>query len=164
MVSEPDPRTTQPEQREPRVFRSVPVLVSAVVFSLILVAVWVGVYANFSEHVQSQFTVLQLATLAFFVVFMVGFMLAIGLSTIRVDGQGVHVRNLFRTRHHQYDQIDRVSFRTGDPWPYLVLRTDDPDDEQRQMMLGIQRVGGSDQARAKVADLRECIEAWSAPR
>ncbi len=139
------------------IFRSAPVLRTAISLSVLLVASSLFGWYMLDASIRAKFTGLQIATLAFFVLFMVGMMLSIGLSTIVADARGLTVRNTVSTKFHPWSEVEGVTFGSGDAWPYLVLRpsADHPEGNNR-MMLGIQRVEG-DAAVERVRRLRDLV-------
>ena len=141
------------------VFRSPPVLRTAVSLSVLLVGSSLFGWYMLPLAVRTQFTWPQVATLAFFVLFMVGMMFSLGLSQAVADASGLTVRNCLVTRRHPWAEIEGVTYGSGDAWPYLQLgATDDHPEGRNRMVLGIQRAEG-EQAVTRVAQLRALIEA-----
>lgn len=135
---------------EPLVFRPRAALTMAVVLSVVLViASLVGWFA-LSSDIRALFTGPQLGTLIFFVLFMIAFMMAIGLSQVRVDGNGLIIRNGLRTHVVTWDEARGFRFTENDPWAYVLL---DGEPDQRPLM-GIQRTD-HERAEAMVATLRQ---------
>lgn len=129
----------------------------AIGFSVVLIALSLWGWYALGADIRNQFTAFQIATLIFFELVMIGLMMAMGLSTVTADDQGLTVRNLVRTTRLRWDEIAEIRFRHGDPWAYAVLN-DDPIDPTRRMLLGVQATDGAacDQA---VAELRELLAA-----
>lgn len=141
------------------VFRSAPVLRTAISLSLLLVASSVFGWSMLDASIRAKFTAPQLGTLIFFVLFMVGMMVTIGLSEVVADARGLRVRNCISSKFHPWAEVEGVTYGSGDAWPYLTLRPSErhPEGESR-MMLGIQRVEG-DESVARVRQLRDLARA-----
>lgn len=138
-------------------YRSMPVLRTSVALSVVLVTGAVLLWSGFDARTRSMFTMAQVLTLAFFVVVMVGLMLAVGYSQVVASDEGLAVRNLFGTRRLAWSQVRGVQFNEGDPWAYLTLvPTQDHKDPDPLMALGIQRAAG-EAAQTQVAELRRLI-------
>lgn len=138
------------------VFRPRRALWTAIALSAVLiVAAGLG-WVLLPAEIQAQFTVPQLATLAFFVGVMVVFMMSLGLSYVRVENDQLVFRNGLRTHRLGWDQIRGFRFGENDPWAY-VLTVGEP--EQRAL-LGIQRTD----AEHADADLVEIEQAWRTAR
>lgn len=104
-------------------------------------------------QIRALFTPIQIATLVFFVLLMVAIMLAVGLSVVRADRQGLRFRNGLRRHQIPWADIKAFRFRPGDPWAFVLLRT-----ELEQLpLMGIQRTDGA-RAHDLVADLRARLE------
>lgn len=138
-----------------RVFRPRRSLQTAVVLSVVLLVVWVLGWWLLPASIRELFTWPQLLTLALFVAVMIGVMLAIGLSRITTDAQGMTFRNGIRTRRVEWAQIHGFRFGEDDPWPYLIFA-----DEGQRPLLGIQR---TDRSRAQ-ADFQELVDLWRSGR
>ena len=135
---------------EPLVFRPRAALTMAIALSLVLVvASLIGWFALPSD-IRALFTGLQLGTLVFFVAFMIGLMMVIGLSQVRVDGDGLTIRNGLRTHVVAWDEVRGFRFTEHDPWAYVLM---DGQPDQRPLM-GIQRTD-HERAEAMVATLRD---------
>ncbi|MGJ6981242.1 PH domain-containing protein [Aestuariimicrobium soli] len=145
---------------ERRVFRSKPVLRTAVSLSVLLLAAAGFGWFMMDARVRAQFTWPQLATLIFFVVFMVALMLAIGLSKAVATAEGLVVRNVLATHRYAWDEVASVGIGEGDAWAYLTLSpSDQHPDGETAMLLAIQRAEGADVAQARVRELRELAAA-----
>ncbi|MFT4294986.1 MAG: PH domain-containing protein [Micropruina sp.] len=111
-------------------------------------------------HIRNLFTPIQILTLLLFLAIMVGMALALGLSYVRADDQGLTLRNGVRTHVVPWSEIKAFRYRDGDPWAFVVVRGVI---EQRPLM-GIQR-SDRDLAEAHVADLRARLaEAYGVDR
>lgn len=148
---------------EKKVFRSLPVLRTSISLSILLVAASIFGWFMMDARVRSQFTWPQIATLLFFIAFMVALMLAIGLSKAVATAEGLLVRNVVVTRRYPWEQVEGVGIGEGDAWAYLTLApsTEHPDGET-VMLLAIQRAEGGDTAQARVTELRELVAAHRA--
>lgn len=111
-------------------------------------------------YVRNLFTPVQLLTLLSFLAIMVITALSLGFSYVRVDDDGLTLRNGVRTHLVPWAEIKAFRYRDGDPWPSVVVRGAI---EQRPM-LGIQR-SDRDLAHAHVAELRARLaEAYGVDR
>ncbi|HSN42833.1 MAG TPA: PH domain-containing protein [Propionibacteriaceae bacterium] len=143
------------------VFRSRPALMTAISLSVVLVGGALLLWSAMGA-LRDKFTGPQVGTLIFFVLFMVGLMMAIGMSTLVASRDGVTVRNVVSTTRFRWDEIAGVSFSGGDPWAYLNLRSDHGiEDGETHMILAMQRAEG-DAVTEKIARLRELIAAHTA--
>lgn len=138
------------------VFRPRRALWTAIALSAVLIVAASLGWVLLPAEIQTQFTVPQLATLAFFVGVMVVFMMSLGLSYVRVEDDRLVFRNGLRTHRLAWNQIRGFRFGENDPWAY-VLTVSEP--EQRAL-LGIQRTD----AEHADADLVEIEQAWRAAR
>lgn len=122
--------------------------------SISLVAAALLGWVMTAPPVRAQFTPVQILTLIFFLALLVGLALGIGLSYVRADGAGLRFRNGIKTYDVPWSQIRAFRYREGDPWPFVLVRTE----VEQHPLLGIQR---SDRGYAEqcVAELRERLEA-----
>ncbi|MFT4217787.1 MAG: PH domain-containing protein [Micropruina sp.] len=112
------------------------------------------------QHIRDLFTPVQVLTLLLFLALMVGGALALGLSYVRADVEGLTFRNGVRTHVVPWTEVKAFRYRDGDPWAFVVVRGVI---EQRPL-LGIQR-SDRDLAEANVADLRARLaEAYGTER
>lgn len=118
-------------------------LTASVLSAVLLVAAGAG-WVAMPAATRDLFTPVQLLTLAFFVLVMLGFMMSIGLSTVRADATGLTFRNGLRTHHLDWPEVVGFRFTENDPWAY-VLTDGDPD---QRPLLGLQR---TDHLRADAA-------------
>ena len=137
---------------KPLVFRPRAALVMASVLSVVLVGAAAVGWLALDPSIRAQFTALQLGTLAFFVLFMVGFMMSLGLSQVRTDAEGLTIRNGLRTHRITWPEITGLRFTEHDPWAYVLL-AGEPD---RRPLMGIQRTDHA-RAEAMVKQLREML-------
>lgn len=126
-------------------------LMASALSAVLLVATAIG-WLALPPDIQVQFTGVQLATLLFFVLVMVVFMMSVGLSYVRVDTDALVLRNGVVTQRIAWAEIRGFRFTENDPWAYVLL-TGEP--EQRAL-LGIQR---TDRERAE-ADFDALNAAW----
>lgn len=140
----------------PLVLRPRRALLTASVLSAVLLAATVVGWVAMPVQTRDLFTPPQLLTLGFFVLVMIGFMMAVGLSVVRADDDGLTFRNGLRTHHLDWDQVAGFRFTENDPWAY-VLTDDDPD---QRPLLGLQR---TDHERAEAA-LVALESAWRQAR
>lgn len=98
--------------------------------------------------IRSLFTVAQVATLAFFLVFMLAVVWILALGWVKAGPQGLAFRNGLRTHQLPWHAVEGIRFRAADHWAFVDL-TDDTD----KPLLGIQRSDGP-LADADVAALR----------
>lgn len=138
-------------------FRSLPALMMGAGLSTILVIAALFGWMMLGDEIRTQFTIPQILTLLGFMAIMIGIMMGIGLSYVRVDDEGFHLRNGLRTHHYGWHEVRDVQFNEGDPWAYLVTNHTDEEDEQKtHFMLAIQSSEGP-RAQEHVAELREAI-------
>lgn len=129
---------------------------TAIGLSVVLIfAAWLG-WNALPPDLRELFSGVQVATLVLFIAVMLGMMLGIGLSNIRVDDTGLLIRNGLSRRHIAWNEIEGFRFTPHDPWAYVLL-TDDPG---RRPLIAVQRVDG-DRARQFVAEL---TARWQAQR
>lgn len=117
-------------------------MITAVTLSVVLfAAAMIGWFAQPAET-RARYTALQAGTLAFFLLFMIGFMLAVGLCWVRADAEGITFRNGLRTHHLAWSEIASIRYRDGDPWAYANLVDGHPSGRERYQLLGIQQTDG----------------------
>lgn len=130
-------------------------------FSGALVLAAVGGWIALPYRLRVQFTTSELITMLLFLIAIVGVIMSVALSTVRADAAGLTIRNALRTRRIEWNQVRRVLYRAGDPWPTLLIN--DPDDPDKVVVLAIQRTD-HDRADRAVAELRRLYtEAGQAP-
>lgn len=117
-------------------------LLTAIVLSVVLGVGSVLLWWALGPDVRARVTPLQAGTLAFFVVFMIGFMLAVGLSYVRADDEGLTFRNGLLTHRLRWDEIDRLRYQEGDPWAFVYVVDGHPSGRERFQLLGIQQTDG----------------------
>lgn len=152
-----EPVAAAPEVPQRLVFTSTAVLATSLVFSVILmISAMYGWYA-IGVGIRSQISWVQLATLVFFILLMIGIMLSVGYSRLWADEDGVSVRNGPVLRKFSLDEIAGVRLRQGDAWAYLLIK-DGHGGVRRRAVLAIQQIEG-DKARAKRSQLRAWLKA-----
>ncbi|MBI4899425.1 MAG: PH domain-containing protein [Actinobacteria bacterium] len=132
---------------------------AAVGFSVVLVVGSVLVGLALGPDVRSRFTAFQVVTLVVILGVMITFMCALGFSTVRVLPKGLWFRNGLRTHELPWSDVGDLRFRSGAPWPLVVLSgASAAGDHDTMMLMGIQ---GSDHdyARAQYDALREAVAA-----
>jgi len=102
------------------------------------------------EEIRQLFTGVQLATLVFFILVMVGVMLGVGLSSVTAGDDGLVVRNGLRVHRIGWGEIDGFRFTPDDPWAHVLLS----DDPGSRPLMALQRVDGV-RARRSLAVLEE---------
>ena len=142
-------------------FRSRPALVTGAALSTMVTGACLLRWVGLGPSIRAQFNLAQVLTLVFFLVVIVGMMMAVGLSYIRCDDAGLHVRNVLRTHHFSWDEVADAELGEGDPWAYvLLLPTAERLDGETQMALAIQQ--SERDAAEHIADLRTAIAHYKA--
>lgn len=98
--------------------------------------------------IRAMFTVPQILTLAFFLVFMLGVVWALASGWVQADASGLRGRNGLRTYRYHWDEVESIRYRDGDHWAFVELA-----DATDRPLLGIMRSDG-DLANDKVEQLR----------
>lgn len=148
--------TARPRPEVPKrlVFTSTAVLITALLFSVVLmIAAMYGWYA-IGPSIRSQMSNFQVATLAFFVLIMVVIMLSLGYSRLWADEDGIAVRNGPVLRRFRVDEVVGVRLRQGDAWAYLLIKQPDGVVRKRAV-LAIQQLEGT-----KAREKRSVLRAW----
>lgn len=157
---QPDDPNEGPEAPERVVFMSTAVLMTSIVLSMVLMfAAMYGWYAIGIE-IRSQMTWLQVGTLLFFMLFMIGMMMSLGYSRLWADEDGVTIRNGPVLRKFQVDQIAGLRLRPGDAWAYLLIK-DGEGGLRRRAVLAIQQLEGAG-ARKKMRTLHTWLRTHGA--
>lgn len=136
----------------PRTWRPIGPRIAAVVFSVVLVATFVGLWYSFEEQTKEAVTVLQRCTVGFFVLVGVAAMYAMARSRVTADERGLTVVNGYRTREYDWAEVIAIRMPPGAPWPTLDLA----DGETVSAM----EIHGSDGASARraVAEIKELLD------
>ncbi|MFV0406014.1 MAG: PH domain-containing protein [Propioniciclava sp.] len=129
----------------------------AIIWSLLLPGAALLGWFALPMSTRMQFTGLQVATLAFFVLIMLSIVWILAVGYVRADADGVQFRNGFKTHALQWSEIESIRFRAGDHWPFVELGESDVP------MIGIQRSDGH-HAEQDVAALRTLWAAGRRPR
>lgn len=143
-----------------RVLRPRRLLVLSAVCSVVLVVGSLAAWFGTPEGFRTQFSGPQVATLVLFVAVMVWVLLALGLAQVRIEADGIRVRNLMRTSVHPWSAVRSIRLRDGDPWAHLVLHPGpdrEPDDPQLVAMLALARTEG-ERTRRGVLALRQALQ------
>ncbi|MFT3861454.1 PH domain-containing protein [Micropruina sp.] len=144
---------------DPIIFRPRASLRMGISLSASLVCASILGWVMTPAHVQNQFTPVQLLTLIFFLMLMVGVALGIGLSYVRADADGLRFRNGVKTYAVPWSQIKAFRYRDGDPWPFVLVRSE----VEQRALIGIQR-SDRDYAEECVDELRRRLgEAYETP-
>lgn len=140
-----------------REFRSMPALFTGAALSTVLVVGALAMWAGLGPGLRAQFTVPQVLTLLLFLAVMVLIMMSVGLSSVVVDDEALHVRNALWSRHYPWREVLGVSLGDGDPWAYIVLTpTEEHPEGRTQMALAIQRSEGR-RVEGRVEELRRLV-------
>ncbi|MDF1489833.1 hypothetical protein [Tessaracoccus caeni] len=160
MTQSPEtPDADAPQVPERLHYISATVLATAAVLSLVLFSLALYGWSAIGKEIRDQITWPQAATLLFFLLFMVGFMLSLGYSRLWAEGGVVTVRNGPVVRRYTVDQIAGLRLRQGDAWAYLLIKKDGT--AQRRAVLAIQSLEG-EKAQGKVRELRRWLVAQGA--
>lgn len=141
--------------------RSRATLVTASLVSVLLVVAPVVTWMVLPSDVRDLAVGLDLVSIGLVLLAIIGFIMFLGLSSVRADEQGLTITNGVVRHRYAWHEIVDVRFREGDPWAYVsTFRRDSDGDPQRRMVLAIQAPDG-DRARLQAARLREI---WLAHR
>jgi PH (Pleckstrin Homology) domain-containing protein len=120
----------------PRRLRRIAVLL-AVALAALTAFGWFALPAD----VRVLFTLSQRLTLLGVLAFLVLVMVALAMSVVRADADGLWFRNGLRTHRVPWDRVHQIILRRGDPWAFVLLTpadgtpfTVDLDAEKRQLM------------------------------
>ncbi len=141
--------------------RSLPVLITGSILSVILVGGSAGLWMAMGPLAQSEWTWPQILTIVFFLVVIVAVIMGIGLSKVSVGPDGVTIRNAVMVNHYAWDQVDDFVMAPGDSWVHLQL-VDDEEDGAAHMVLAVQRAEG-DRAEEHLAQLRAMVRRYKQP-
>ena len=133
----------------PQVLRPRTVLITGIVLSAVLVAASALGWMLLPAEIRVLFTVPQLLTLGLFVLVMIAIMIAVGLSTVRIEPDGLRIRNGVRSHWITWSEVRGIRFSPHDAWAFVQL-DGDPD---TRPLLAVQRSDGPRADRA-VAALR----------
>ena len=145
-----------PEIPERISFTSVPVLMTGVVLSAVLLLGALWWWGALGKEIRDQVSWSQGGVWLFIVLLMVAFMLSIGYSRLWAEPGRVTVRNGPFLKRYGIDQIAGLRLRKGDPWAYLLLKNQGK--IKPVAVLAIQAAEGNT-ARKKVNRLRAWLKA-----
>ncbi len=135
----------------PRTWRPKGPRIAALVFGIVLVLTFAGLWISFPQETKEAVSPLQRATVILFIG--LGLVLLNGLARSRVvaDRSGLEIVNGYRKRQLEWEQVVSVQMPPGAPWPTMDL-----DDGTTISVMGIH---GSDGARARtaVSDLKALL-------
>ena len=162
MPAAPDAVAPSPLVIRPRRLRLV-----AAIFSAALVLLALYGWFLLPADIRVLFTVSQRLTLLGLLAVLVGVMVALALSVVRADADGLHVRNGLRSHTVPWDRVHQIVLRRGDPWAFVLLTpadgtafTADLDAEKRQLMA--LQYGDGAAAHFGVEELRRRQRYWTA--
>jgi hypothetical protein len=113
----------------------------AILFAVVLAALTLYGWFALPADVRVLFTLSQRLTLLGVLAVLVLVMVALALSVVRADADGLWVRNGLRSHRVPWDRVHQIILRRGDPWAFVLLTpadgspfTPDLDAEKRQLM------------------------------
>jgi hypothetical protein len=113
----------------------------AVLLAVVLAALTAFGWFALPVDVRVLFTLSQRLTLLGVLAFLVLVMVALAMSVVRADAEGLWFRNGLRTHRVPWDRVHQIILRRGDPWAFVLLTpadgtpfTVDLDAEKRQLM------------------------------
>ena len=113
----------------------------AVLLAVALAALTAFGWFALPAEVRVLFTLSQRLTLLGVLAFLVLVMVALAMSVVRADAEGLWFRNGLRTHRVPWDRVHQIILRRGDPWAFVLLTpadgtpfTVDLDAEKRQLM------------------------------
>lgn len=145
--------TSEPRLYRPRVLRR-----HATVWSVVLVLFFVLGFFAFPPEIRALYNAFQIATLIFFLVFMLGFLWALAGCYVKADATGVTYRNGLVTHRTAWTEVHGIRYRDGDSWPFLLF----DDHGTRKALMGIMRNDGQ-RAVDAVAEIRRLAAAAVTP-
>ena len=156
-MSTPATQMTTKELTLPRTWRPFGTRIVGTLAGAMVVVMVVAAWIGFGASIRSQFTPLQIGTLAFLGLIALGVWFALMRSRVTATTAGLTVVNGYRRRDFEWAQVVSVSLRRGAPWVTMDLN-----DGTTVSLIGIQ---GSDGGRAinAVRELRAIIEKMSRP-
>ena len=161
MPAAPDAVAPSPLVIRPRRLRVV-----AASFSVALVLLTLYGWFVLPADIRVLFTVSQRLTLLGVLALLVGVMVALALSVVRADADGMRVRNGLRTHVVPWGRVHQIVLRRGDPWAFVLLApadgtpfTADLDAEKRQLMA--LQYGDGAAAQYGVEELRRRQRYWT---
>ena len=140
--------------------------VVAAFFALALVLATLYGWLALPQEIRDLFTVSQRLTLLGVLALLVGVMVALALSVVRADADGLWFRNGLRTHTVPWNRVHQIILRRGDPWAFVLLTpadgsafTADLDAEKRQLMAV--QYGDGAAAQVGVEELRRRQRYWT---
>lgn len=135
----------------PRTWRPKGPRIAALVFGIVLVATFAGLWISFPQHTRDAVSPLQRATVIFFIGLGLALLNGLARSRVVADKAGLVVVNGYRKRQLEWAQVVSVRMPPGAPWPTMDL-----DDGTTISVMGIHGSDGAG-ARAAVADLKALV-------
>ena len=137
----------------PRTWRPLGPRIAALIFGIVLVAAFAGLWLSFDQQTKEAVNGLQRVTVILFVGAGLALLNGLARSRITATDDNLVVVNGYRKRTLEWAQVVRISMPAGAPWPTMDL-----DDGTTISAMGIH---GSDGARAKaaLAELRALTDA-----
>jgi hypothetical protein len=113
----------------------------AILFAAALAGLTAFGWFALPAEIRVLFTLSQRLTLLGVLAFLVLVMVALALSVVRADADGLEIRNGLRRHRIPWNRVHQVILRRGDPWAFVLLTpadgspfTADLDAEKRQLM------------------------------
>ena len=131
------------EPQLPTVYRPRRLIVFATVGSIGLLGLSLFGWFALPPELRAAFSLSQIVTLLIILFAMIGGLVIMGSSNVRVDDLGIRVRNGLVRHQIAWSQVHKFLLRPGDPWAIVLIKPDDRpfevdlDAEKRQLM-GIQ--------------------------
>lgn len=127
-----------PSSVAPLVVRPRVLVAHASAWTVVLVLFFVLGFFAFPPEVRALFTPLQIATLLFFLAFMLGFVWVVAACYVRADADGLTYRNGLATHRTPWRDVAGIRYRDGDAWAFVLL------DRQgtKRALMGVMRVDG----------------------
>ena len=139
-------------------FRAAPrvVRLHAIVWSVVLPGAALLGWFALPLPIRVLFTAPQVATLIFFLAFLVGAVWVVSSGWVRAGRRGLAFRNGLRTHRIGWDEVRGIRFRPGDPWAFVLL--DSP--LESLPLMGIMRTDG-ERAERHVEELRRIVATYA---
>lgn len=109
----------------------------ALIWTVVLGGAAVFGWFALPASIRVLFTGLQVGTLLFFLLFMLGIVWVAAFGYVKAGPHGLTFRNGLRTHHVGWAQVEGIRYRSADHWAFVDLT-----DETDRMLLGIQRSDG----------------------
>lgn len=124
-------------------------IVHATVWSIVLVLFFVLGFFAFPPEIRVLFTAFQLATLAFFLAFGLGFLWVLASCYVKADANGLTYRNGLASHRTPWADVRGIRYRDGDSWAFVLLDAE----PGRRALMAVMRTDGA-RAEAAVEELR----------